>query len=617
MAKLLIVESPGKIKTLRKILGKDWILEASVGHTTELAHDGPKKLGFEIKNGQVATRYVPRGPRGRQVLAKLRAAVRKADQVYLATDPDREGEAIAWHLAEQLRLKRFVRVSYTQITENAVKAAIKNPRDLDLALVHAQRARQCLDKLVGFEVSPLLWNTSGGKSAGRVQSAALHLVCERERERLDFQPVDYWVLRARYSEGLTALYEPRPTPTQQGELNLRDGGRPNVKPGPGSRGGADRSNVVGGRSDLGDGDIKVLSASEAERIEQIGRAHPHFVTEIQDREEKRLPLPPLITSTLQQTAGVRLKFPPQKTMKLAQELYEGVGGKGLITYMRTDSVALSPEFTQEARAWLQRSAPEAMAERPPFFKTKADAQGAHEAIRPTSVELSPEAASQLLNRDQLALYRLIWERAVASQCRPARLSRSKVEISAGETLWIARGMRVLEAGYLKFWKNIENEVELPRLTKGQKLTLEGIEVERKTTQPPPRYSEAKLVQLMEKLGIGRPSTYASTVATLRERDYVALENSALAPTGLGMATDGVLSRAMPDLVDVGFTARMEESLDRIAENKISWEEFLCSWSEGYLRSALAQARVAVKDMPRREPASHQRSSCSDRRRSFR
>lgn len=573
MAKLLIVESPGKLKTLRKILGNDWILEASFGHTTELAQDGPKKLGFDIKENRVETRYVPRGPRGKQVLSKLRAAVKRADQVFLAMDPDREGEAIAWHLVEQLRLKRFARVTYTQITESAVKAAIQKPRALDLPLVHAQRARQCLDKLVGFEVSPLLWNSTGGKSAGRVQSATLHLVCERERERLAFRPEDYWTLRSFYRVAtqdvveLSAQYEPKRET------------KPSTDPQEISR---------------------VSSEQEAKRIEDIAKSHPHIVHKIEDREEKRLPLPPLITSSLQQTAGVRLKFSPQKTMKIAQELYEGVGGNGLITYMRTDAITLSPEFVQEARTWLSEHAPEALADRPPVFKVKADAQGAHEAIRPTSVDLTPEQARGRLNHEQWEIYRLIWDRAVASQCRPARLSRGQIEILAGETRWVARGLRVIEPGYLRFWKNIEEECELPPLSLGQRLPLQRIKIEKKTTQPPSRYSEAKLVQLMEKLGIGRPSTYASTVMTLKERDYVVLDKGTLAPTALGLATDEVLSKAMPDLVDVRFTARMEESLDRIAEDKVGWEKFLSEWNQNYLRSALHQARQIVNNMPRIE-----------------
>jgi DNA topoisomerase-1 len=356
--KLLIVESPGKIKTLRKILGRDWMLEASVGHTTELAHDGNKNLGFDLSEERVITRYVPRGPRGKQVLTKLRAATKLADMVYLAMDPDREGEAIAWHLVQQLKLKRFVRVSYTQITESAVNAAIAKPRSLDLPLIHAQRARQCLDKLVGFEVSPLLWNSTGGKSAGRVQSATLHLICERERERLAFKPEDYWVLRSHYRDGLISQFEPKFGKQADAEVK------------------------------------KVRSKADALRIKEIASKNPHVVSGVENREEKRLPLPPLITSSLQQTAGVRLKFSPQKTMKIAQELYEGINGNGLITYMRTDAVVLSPEFIEDARDWLKQNAVEALAEKPPVFRVKAESQGAHDAAE-SSADTQPGSARHL------------------------------------------------------------------------------------------------------------------------------------------------------------------------------------------------------------------------------
>lgn len=564
--KLLIVESPGKIKTLRKILGPEWLLEASVGHTTELAHDGFKNLGFDLKDRHIITRYIPRGTRGKQVLSKLRAAVKKADQIFLAMDPDREGEAIAWHLVEQLRLKKFVRVSYTQITASAVKAAIANPRKLNLPLIEAQRARQCLDKLVGYEVSPLLWNSSGGKSGGRVQSAALHIVCDRERERLAFKAHDYWTLKATYSNGLSAFFDPRET--SQNSTNSRN---PNDET-----------------------PHQIRSEAEARTIEALAKSHSHRVSKIEDREDKRLPPAPFITSSLQQMGSLKLKLSPQKTMQIAQELYEGVNGKGLITYMRTDAVVLSPEFITEARAWLTKNSPGEMAATPPTFRSKADSQGAHEAIRPTDPQLTPSKASESLTSEQSALYRLIWERAIASQCKPARLAKSKILIEAGPTKWIARGSRVIEEGYLKFWRNIDDDVELPPVRLNETLKLTAIKSEKKTTQPPPRYSEAKLVQLMEKLGIGRPSTYASTIATLKMREYVNLEKLVLVATALGMKTDAVLMRALPDLVDVKFTAKMETSLDQIAEGKVNWQQFLFDWNFDYLQSAMQKARAILR-----------------------
>jgi DNA topoisomerase-1 len=556
--KLLIVESPGKLKTLRKILGPEWKLEASVGHTTELAHDGYKNLGFDFDQGKILTRYIPRGSRGSQVLKKLRAASKEADTIYLAMDPDREGEAIAWHLVEQLRLKRFVRISYTQITDSAVKAAIAKPRPLDLPLIHAQRARQCLDKLVGYEVSPLLWNSSGGKSAGRVQSATLHLVCERERERLAFKPEDYWALFSTYAGGLTAQFEPK----------LPQGAKPEDK--------------------------RVKTAAHAARIRETALANPHVVAGAESREEKRFPPPPFITSSLQQAASARLKLSPQKTMQVAQSLYEA----GHITYMRTDAVTLSPEFVNDARTWLSANAPAAMAASPPSFRVKAEAQGAHEAIRPSHAEFTPSRAAEKLPADQAGLYRLIWERALASQCKPATLARGQIEILSGDTRWIARGLTVLDRGYLDFWYNIDQESALPRVTAGEALQLSGIKVEAKNTQPPSRYSEAKLIELMEKLGIGRPSTYASTVITLKDRDYVVLNGGTLAPTSLGLKTDEVLMIAIPEIVDVKFTADMETSLDRIAEGKVGWEAFLSGWNSDYFSGALEKARVALSAMPK-------------------
>ncbi|MBI3555957.1 MAG: type I DNA topoisomerase [Deltaproteobacteria bacterium] len=579
MSRLFIVESPGKLKTLRKILGEGWLIEASVGHTTELAYDGPKRLGFEFKNGKIDTHYVARGDRGKQVLAKLKKAARGAEMVYLATDPDREGEAIAWHLVDQLGIKKFCRVAYTQITDAAVKKALANPLKLNISLIEAQRARQCLDKLVGFEVSPLLWNSTGGKSAGRVQSATLHLICERERERLNFKPENYWVLKSLYGQGFEAIYEPPQTVGQAaGTLAA-----PAAKPG---------EPVDEFESN------KVRTEDEAKRIEKIARASPHMVEGTEQKVESRTAPAPLITSSLQQVAGAKFKFSPKHTMQVAQELYEGINGKGIITYMRTDAVTLSPEFIAETRAWLEKNAPEVLPPTAPSYRAKADAQGAHEAIRPTSVELTPERARSLLSPDQLKLYTLIWARAVASQCKPAKLSKSKISVRAADTLWVARGTVVLEPGYLEFWQNLETDKVLPTVAKGQPLALEDVKITARTTAPPPRYSEPRLVQLMERKGIGRPSTYASTISTLKDRDYVVLEQNVLAPTKLGMATDDALSKALPDLINTEFTATMEQALDTIAEGKLGWEKYLTEWNSSYLVPAVAKARELLVGVAR-------------------
>lgn len=572
MSKLFIVESPGKLKTLRKILGAGWQIEASVGHTTELSYDGPKRLGFEFREGKILTHYMPRGDRGKEVLDKLRKAAKGAEMVYLATDPDREGEAIAWHLVDQLKIKKYCRVAYTQITDAAVKKAINSPLPLNGDLIASQRARQCLDKLVGFEVSPLLWNSTGGRSAGRVQSATLHLICERERERLSFKPEKYWVLKSKYKEGFEATYEPTTSAVATGTAPSSESQSPDA-----------------------DEKIRVRTKEDADRIERIARSAEHFVQGIEKKVEPRNAPAPLITSSLQQAAGAKFKFSPKHTMKVAQELYEGIGGKGLITYMRTDAVTLSPEFISETREWLRQNALEALPEKPPSYRVKADAQGAHEAIRPTDVALTPEKARASLSPDQLKLYTLIWERAVASQCKPAQLSKTKITVRAAETTWIARGTLIVDPGYLRFWKNLEEDKQqLPLVQDGQKLGFEDVEVTERQTTAPPRYSEPRLVQLMERKGIGRPSTYASTIATLKDREYVALEQSYLVPTPLGMATDEALTKAMPDLVDTEFTAKMEAALDSIADGKLPWEKYLTEWNSSYLEPAIVKAKELLK-----------------------
>jgi DNA topoisomerase-1 len=339
---------------------------------------------------------------------------------------------------------------------------------------------------------------------------------------------------------------------------------------------------------------RVRTEQEAKRVAEVARTQPHLVEACEQKEEPRNAPAPLITSSLQQVAGVKFKFSPKHTMKVAQELYEGIQGKGLITYMRTDAVTLSPEFIAEARRWIGANAPEALPEKPPTYRVKADAQGAHEAIRPTHAELTPEKARAMLTPDQLKLYTLVWERAIASQCKPARLSKTKLAIRAGDTLWVARGTVVLDPGYLKFWKNLEEESELPVLKTGERLDFKDVSMHSATTKPPSRYSEPRLVQLMERKGIGRPSTYASTIATLKDREYVVLEKSVLAPTDLGMATDEALMKAIPDLVNTQFTATMEQALDQIADGKLSWETYLTGWNERYLQPAIIKARQVLR-----------------------
>ena len=431
--------------------------------------------------------------------------------------------------------------------------------------------RDCLDKLVGYKGSPLVWAlNNGAKSVGRVQSATLHLICQREREILAFVPSDYWSVWVDYAEGFRAFYKgmvnsPSETAQQESEAN---------------------DDTVFKKSEKTES-TRVLSEAEAEGLVTEARNHPHQVVQYEGKISNRQPPPPFITSTLQQAAGSRLKFAPEKTMQVAQKLYEA----GLITYMRTDSVMLSPEFCASVRKWLEQKDPQNLPNQTARHRSKKTAQEAHEAIRPTnifrpSVELRVELSS-----DQFNLYVLIWKRAVASQCRAAQLRKTLVIIKSGEILWQARGQVVEFLGYAKYWSNLGKDTILPSLQQGQILTLENAGHEKKKTQPPPRYSEPKLVQLMERKGIGRPSTYSPTIATLKKRGYVQLTKSNLQPTGLGLEVDDFLQKALPDLLKTEFTAKMEDALDSIASGKQPWQKYLTSWNQDYFAPALVKAKT--------------------------
>jgi len=595
MNNLLIVESPGKLKTLRNILGPGWNVQPSVGHITELAQDGEDSLGFELKESSVVCRYVPRGERGREVIQKLRTAAKNAKEVFLATDPDREGEAIAWHVAQQLNLSNPKRVIYTQITEQAVKAALQKPTVLDTHLIDAQRCRQCLDKLVGYRVSPLLWQSTGGKSAGRVQSATLHLVCQREREIQNFTPQDYWSVWVEYQEGFRAFYKGPVTEAKTSKAGKTAKVSVEEKPDETN----DDAQEVGSDKVKAPESTRVLSREEADRLVAMAQGEPHQVLKAEGKLTTKTPPPPLITSSLQQSAGSQLGFNPEKTMSVAQSLYEGVelanGPKGLITYMRTDSVELSPEFIEQARDYLEQKDPKNLPTTRTKHKTKDSAQAAHEAIRPTDVFLTPKSIQSFLTPDQYGLYALIWRRAVASQAAPARLQKSVILTQSGTALWEARGMMVEFPGYTFYWNNLDKASQLPLVEKGQTLQVQEAGHDQKQTQPPPRYSEAKLVQLMEKRGIGRPSTFASTIKTLKERQYLDLKGKILHPTALGLSTDDVLSEVLPDIVSSDFTAAMENKLDAIADGKQGWEHYLIDWNRTYLQPELEKARLSIRE----------------------
>ncbi|MUG94623.1 type I DNA topoisomerase [Scytonema sp. UIC 10036] len=574
MAKrLLVVESPGKVKKLSQILGSDWIVRASCGHIRELSNEGEDSLGFVMEGSTVECRYIPRDQQARETIQQLKAAVKQVQEVVLATDPDREGETIAWHLKEALGLKNPKRVVYTEITESAVKAAIANPRNLDVNLVGAGLCRDCLDKLVGYKGSPLVWAlNNGAKSVGRVQSATLHLICQREREIQSFVPQDYWSVWVDYVEGFRAFYKGNVgerTESSSNEPEAHDDAASNTKEAPES--------------------TRVLSEAEADRLVEEARRHPHQVIKFEGKIANRQPPPPFITSTLQQAAGSRLRFAPDRTMILAQKLYEA----GLITYMRTDSVMLSPEFCADARKWLEENDPQNVPPKTARHRSNKTAQEAHEAIRPTNVFRPSSELRVELPADEFNLYVMIWKRAMASQCRPAQLRKTLILTQSGEILWQARGQVVEFLGYARYWSNLSKDTLLPTLQEGQILTLENAGHEKKQTQPPPRYSEPKLVQLMERKGIGRPSTYSPTIATLKKRDYVQLTKESLQPTSLGLEVDAFLLKALPDLLQTEFTAKMEDALDAIASGKQPWQNYLTNWNQNYFAPALVKAKTVA------------------------
>jgi DNA topoisomerase I len=574
--RLLVVESPGKVKKLSQILGADWIVRASCGHIRELSNEGEDSLGFTMDGNSVKCRYIPRDQRAKETIQKLKEAVKQVNEVVLATDPDREGETIAWHLKEALGLKQPKRVIYTEITESAVRAAVANPRQLDLNLVGAGLCRDCLDKLVGYKGSPLVWAlNNGAKSVGRVQCPTLHLICQREREILSFVPQDYWSVWVDYAEGFRAFYKgtvnaPSETSSQapKEEAEAHD-------------------DTTTNKTAEAPESTRVLSEAEANRLVEEARRHPHQVVQFEGKIASRQPPPPFITSSLQQAAGSRLKFPSEKTMQVAQKLYEA----GLITYMRTDSVMLSPEFCDDARKWLEENDPDNVPQKTARHRSNKTAQEAHEAIRPTDV-FRPSAELRVqLTADEFSLYVLIWKRAMASQCCPAQLRKTLIITQSGQLLWQARGQVVEFLGYARYWSNLSKDTILPNLQKGQMLTLENAGHEKKQTQPPPRYSEPKLVQLMERKGIGRPSTYSPTIATLKKRDYIQLLKDNLQPTALGLEVDTFMSKALPDLLETEFTATMESALDAIASGKEPWQQYLTNWNQNYFAPALAKAKT--------------------------
>ena len=567
---LIIVESPAKVKTIKKFLGPQYMVQASVGHVRDLPSSS---LGVDEAN-DFAPHYEVIDNK-KNVVSELRAAASKADTVYLAPDPDREGEAIAWHVAELIRdkAKDIKRIQFNEITAKAVKEALANPRELNGHLFDAQQARRVLDRLVGYKISPLLWKSiKRGISAGRVQSVALRLIVEREEAREVFKPEEYWLFKA-----LLAADVPPPFKAELAK--------------------------VGGKKAV------VSNAAQAQDIEDAMAGKPFVVESVEEKERERAPQPPFITSTLQQAANQRLSYTAKRTMNIAQRLYEGVelGDRGLtalITYMRTDSTRIADEARDAAKAFIEGSfGKEYLPKRARVYKAKGGAQDAHEAIRPVDVNITPDEVKSHLPPEQYNLYRLIWARFVASQMAGARFHDTTATISCAHTQWKAKGERLLFAGFLAAMPRgkEESDAELPPLAAGQTLSLEKLDKEQKFTQPPARFSEASLVRELEELGIGRPSTYAAIISTLQDREYVSLKERHFVPTDLGRVVCTQLVEHFGKLMDVSFTAQMEENLDKVAEGHEQWVELLRRFSEDF-NPTLAAASKNMKSLKGGMPA---------------
>ncbi|NOQ67906.1 type I DNA topoisomerase [Patescibacteria group bacterium] len=560
--KLIIVESPTKAKTISKFLDNSFIVKSSFGHLRDL----PKsKLGVDTENN-FEPEYVI-NPKSKKQATELKKYAKECDEIILASDEDREGEAIAWHLAQILNLegfgngkkeKPYKRIVFHEITKDAIKEALKTPREIDMNLVDAQQARRILDRLVGYKLSPLLWKKIRyGLSAGRVQSVAVRLICEKEDEINKFKPEEYWDIRSKVKSQKSKV-------GKEFEARL-------VK--------------IDGKSV---GKLGVKTKNEADKIKQNLEKATYQIEKITKKETKKNPLPPFTTSTLQQASSNRFGYSAKQTMMIAQQLYEGVnlgekGSSGLITYMRTDSLSLSKSSLESADKYITTKFGKKYSERR-FFKTKSKgAQEAHEAIRPANPELDPESVKEFLDSKQFKLYELIWQRMIASQMQSAIIDSTTVDISAVETQNLAslqkytlrtNGSTIKFEGFLKVYPTKSEEIILPELTEKEKLDLIKIISEQHFTQPPARFNEASLIKVLEELGIGRPSTYAPTISTVQDRGYVEKIEKRLHPKEIGIIVNKLLVEHFPKIVDVKFTAKMEEDLDEVAENKKDWVKIL-------------------------------------------
>ncbi|GAM12540.1 type I DNA topoisomerase [Mesobacillus selenatarsenatis] len=570
---LVIVESPAKAKTIERYLGKKYKVKASMGHLIDL----PKsQMGIDTKNNY-NPKYITIRGKG-PVLKELKSAAKKAKKVYLAADPDREGEAIAWHLAQSLNVDVHsdCRVVFNEITKDAIKESFKHPRAINMDLVDAQQARRALDRLVGYNISPLLWKkVKKGLSAGRVQSVALRMIIDREKEIAAFVPEEYWTIGAEFLKGKSAF----------------------------------EASFYG----IGKQKTELKSEDDVKNILKQVKGNKFTVESVTKKERKRNPAPPFITSSLQQEAARKLNFRAKKTMMLAQQLYEGIdlgkeGTVGLITYMRTDSTRISEVAQGEAREYITDQYGENFVQTEARKEKKqSNAQDAHEAIRPTSTMKVPETIKEFLSRDQYRLYKLIWERFVASQMAHAIMDTMSVDLKNGEVTFRATGSKVKFPGFMKVYvEGSDDQVEekdkfLPDLKQGDEVTKKDIEPKQHFTQPPPRYTEARLVRTLEEMGIGRPSTYAPTLDTIQKRGYVSLDNKRFVPTELGEVIHELMLEFFPEILDLEFTAKMEQNLDNVEDGKINWvkviDEFYRDFEKNLEVAEKEMQEIEIKDEP--------------------
>ena len=575
---LVIVESPAKAKTIRKYLGNDYKIDASMGHIRDLPQS---HLGVDVSRDFEPMYITITGKN--QLIKNLKEDASKVDKVFLATDPDREGEAISWHLAYLLKIdgNSLCRITFNEITKNAVVNAVKEPRALNLNLIDAQQARRILDRIVGYEISPVLWKkVKKGLSAGRVQSVAVRIICDREKEIDEFIPKEYWSIDAKFAK-------------------------------------EDGINFVAHFYGKNGKKLEIKSKEESDAIVALIKGSSYIVSSVKKSAKRRSPAPPFITSTLQQEASRKLGFSAQRTMMVAQQLYEGVdldseGSVGLITYMRTDSVRISDTAIGEVRSYIEeRFGKDFLPENPKVYKTKSAAQDAHEAIRPSYIERDPDELKDMLTPEQFKLYKLIWDRFVACQMENAVFDTISVDIEGkapesdvsknenASIIFRASGSRLVFPGFMKLYVEGKDEEEqddsqmLPPLEKGEPLKLKKFDPEQHFTEPPPRYTEATLVKTLEEKGIGRPSTYAPTIGTIISRGYVERNKKQLVPTDLGKIVNQLMINNFSDIVDVNFTAEMESKLDSVEDGKIPWKDLLREFYP-QLRESIKKAEKVIE-----------------------